>query len=209
MPAQRGWFIGVAVVAALAFWVLLAGPRELFGIDTGNVGVAVLVTVAWLSMHRVSRMPDGGLGEAMAPGEWRAWIGLAFTLVVGIYASVHAPVFQGPPLMHNPDAGRIGRNIVLLLVAWAILTQVLGSRWRSLVQEDERDRAIEAAASHAARIALSVFAIGIAMLLGFSPPDHLAWAPPPLIAHLLVIGLVASCMVEYGYIALAYWRGRR
>ena len=207
--SPRGTFIVIAIVAALAFWTLLAGPRELLGIDTGNAGVAVLVTLAWLSMYQVSRMPDGGLGETMAPGEWRAWIGLAFTLIVGVYAAVHAPVFQGPPLMHNPDAGRVGRNIVLLVVAWAILTQVLGSRWPSAVQQDERDRAIEAGASHAARIALSVFAIGVALLLGFTPAARLAWAPPPMIAHLLVIGLVASCVVEYGYTALAYWRGRR
>jgi uncharacterized membrane protein len=104
---------------------------------------------------------------------------------------------------------RIGRNIALLAIAWAILSQVLHVRWRGKVQEDERDREIEARAGVSARLTLSVYAIGLAVMFGFSPIAKLAWAPPPMIAHLLVIGLILSCLVEYAVTALSYWRDRR
>ena len=44
---------------------------------------------------------------------------------------------------------------------------------------------------------------------GFSPAAKLAWAPPPMVAHLLIVGLVLSCLVEYGVTAVSYWRDRR
>lgn len=126
-----------------------------------------------------------------------------------MYAIAHAAVFQGPPLYRNPDAGRVGRNVAMLAIAWMVLSNVLGARWRAKVQEDERDRAIEARAASFARTSLALYVIGLAVMLGFSPAEKLAWAPLPMVAHLLVIGLILSCMVEYGVTAVAYWRDRR
>lgn len=208
MSLHRGRFIALAVVAAVATWLLLAGPGRILGFDAGNAGVFLLMAVGWGSLYAISRIPDGGLGETMSPGEWRAWLGLAFTLVIGAYSIVHAHVFQGPPLWHNPDANRVGRNIVMLLVAWAILSRVLDARWRSAVQRDERDREIDARAVQSARIALVVVLVGYAVLFSFSPTERLAWAPPPMIGHLLIVALIASCAVEYGVTALAYRRDR-
>jgi hypothetical protein len=145
----------------------------------------------------------------MSPGEWRAWLGLAFTLVIAAYAIVHAPVFHGPPLWHNPDANRIGRNIVMLLVAWMLLARVLDARWRRGVRQDERDREIEARGAGAARLALVVILVGYALLLSFSPTERLEWAVPPLLGHLLVLALIVSCAFEYLVVGLGYWRDRR
>ena len=36
-------------------------------------------------------------------------------------------------------------------------------------------------------------------------PEHIA----PMVAHLLIVGLVLSCLVEYGVTAVSYWRDRR
>lgn len=209
LEIRRGLFIGFVITGVVAAWLLLAGPVRLVGIDAGNAGVFLLVAAGWASLHAVSRIPDGGLGASMSCGEWRAWIGLAFTLVIGVYAIVHAHVFQGPPLWHNPDANRVGRNVVMLLIAWAILSRVLDARWRSAVQRDERDREIEARATAWARMVLVVVAIALALLLSFSPTEQLAWAPPPMIGHLLIVGLIASCVFEYAVTALSYWRDRR
>jgi len=209
MSLDRGRFIALAVVAAFATWLLLAGPERILGIDGGNAGVLLLMAVGWGSLYAISRIPDGGLGETMSPGEWRAWLGLGFTLVIGAYSIVHAHVFQGPPLWQNPDANRVGRNIVMLLVAWAILSRVLDARWRPAVQRDERDREIDARATQSARIALVVILVGYAALFSFSPTGRLAWAPPPMIGHLLIVALIASCAVEYLATALGYWRDRR
>ena len=208
MLMRRGLFAGLVVVAAAGLWLLLAGPSKVLGIDTGNAGVALLITATWISLYAIGRMPNGDLDNAVSPGEWHAWIALGFTAAIAAYAIANAHLFQGPPLWQNPDANRIGRNIALLAIAWMILSQVLQARWRGRVQEDERDRAIEAQASSWARISLSVYAIGLALMLGVSPAAKLAWAPPPMVAHLLIVGLVLSCLVEYGVTAVAYWRDR-
>lgn len=208
MLVRRGLFAGLVLVASIGLWLLLAGPSKVLGVDTGSAGVALLVTATWVSLYAIGSMPNGGLDNAISPGEWRAWIAFGFSAAIAAYAVANAQLFQGPPLWQNPDANRVGRNIALLAIAWMILTQVLQARWRGKVQEDERDRAIEAQASSWARISLSVYAIGLALMLGFSPAAKLAWAPPPMVAHLLIIGLVLSCLVEYGCTAIAYWRDR-
>lgn len=209
MLVRRGLFAGLVVVAFAGLWLLLAGPSKVLGVDTGSAGVALLVTVTWVSLYAIGSMPNGDLDNAISPGEWRAWIALGFTAAIAAYAIANAHLFQGPPLWQNPDANRVGRNIALLAIAWVILTQVLQARWRGKVQEDERDRGIEARAGNWARITLSVYAIGLALLFGFSPASRLEWAPPPMIAHLLVVGLILSCLVEYAVTALSYWRDRR
>ncbi len=209
MRASRGVFAGLVGVAAVALWMLLAGPAKVLGIDTGSAGVALMLIVAWGSLYAIGRMPDGGIGHAVSPGEWRAWLAFGFTAAIAAYAIVHAAVFQGPPLFRNPDAGRIGRNIAMLAIAWMVLSHLLGARWRAKVQTDERDRAIEARAASCASTTLGVYVIGLAVMLGFSPSEKLAWAPPPMIAHLLVVGLILSCVVEYGVTAVSYWRDRR
>jgi hypothetical protein len=177
-------------------------------LDVGNLGVALLIGAAWGALFAVAKLPAHGIENEISPGEWRAWIALAFSAVIAIYSIVHAPVFQGPPLWHNPDANRVGRNIALLVIAWMVLSRVLATRWDGRIQQDERDREIESKANGWARASLSVFAIGIAVMLGFTPTERLAWAPPPMIAHLLVIGLIVSCLVDYAYTAIAYWRDR-
>ena len=208
MTLRRAGFVGLAIVAAIATWLLLAGPSRVLGVDAGNAGVFLLMAVGWGALYAISRIADGGIGETMSPGEWRAWLGLAFTLVIGAYSIVHAHVFQGPPVWQNPDANRVGRNIVMLLVAWAILSRVLDARWRAAVQRDERDREIDAHATQWARIALVAILVGYAALFSFSPAERLAWAPPPMIGHLLIVALIASCAVEYLATALGYWRDR-
>lgn len=206
---QRWLFVGLLLLGAVATWLLLAGPDRVLGIDTGNLGVFALITASWASLVAISRLPRDGIETAISPGEWRAWIAFAFTAVIAIYAATHAAAFQGPPLWRNPDAQRVGRTIALMVIAWIILSSVLRRRWHDRVQQDERDRQIEARASEAARITLSVLAIALAVLLGFTPSERLAWAPPPMIAHLIVLALIAASLVESGYVALAYWRDRR
>ena len=70
---RRASFIGLAIVGAVATWLLLAGPERVFGIDSGNAGVMLLMLVGWGALYLVSRIPDGGLGDSMSRGEWRAY----------------------------------------------------------------------------------------------------------------------------------------
>lgn len=205
----RDWrFAGLLIVAGLAFWLLLAGQATLLGIDTGQAGTALLVTTAWISMYAVSGLPRSELDQVASLGEWKARIGTGFMAVAVGYFLVDIHVFQGASAFHNLDASRVGRNLVLLLVAWTVLSSVLGSRWKDQVQQDDRDREIEKHASGWARTALIVFVIGLALMLGFSPTIKLHWASHFMIANLLIVGVMISCLSEYVTTAVHYWRDR-
>jgi uncharacterized membrane protein len=89
------------------------------------------------------------------------------------------------------------------------VSQLLLSRWKGRVLEDERDREIEVRAAGWARFALVFMVIGIAVMLAMSPPEKLAWATHIATAHLLVFALVWHSLVEHAVTGISYWRDRR
>ncbi|NDK39648.1 hypothetical protein DT603_12430 [Pseudoxanthomonas gei] len=189
----------------MALWLLLAGPADVLGVDAGKLGMAVLVTTAWLSLYAVSRLPRGQLEAVVSPGEWRAWVGFGFTLVAIVYFLSQVPVFE----QNGAGASAVARNLVMLLVAWLLLSSVMGSRWKGAVQQDERDLEIEKKASARGRSALVFVVIALAVMLGFSPADRLQWATHFMIANLLVCALMWGWLCEYAATVLLYWRDRR
>ncbi len=207
--AVRHWgFAGLLALAGLAFWLLLAGPSNVLGIDTGQAGTALLVASAWISMYAVSRLPRGELGQVASLGEWKAWIGTGFMIVAIGYFLAEMHVFTGASFRDNPGANAVGRNLVMLLIAWTVLSSVMSSRWKGEVGEDERDRDIAVKASGWGRGALTASIIGFALMLGFSPADRLQWATHFMIANLLIFALMWGCLVEYTVSAILYWRDR-
>ena len=195
----RRWQLPVLVVAAgLSFWLLLAGPDRILGIDLGGFGVALAAWAAWYAIHLLSTAP---------PGEGRAWIGLLFTvLVAGYLLAKHEFIASAGDYR---ELGPIGTNVVLLLVVWAVIAQVMRWRWKERVQEDERDRQIERHAADWGHGALVFCVIGLAAMLALSPQSRLAWATPIVTAHLLVFALLWGSIVEHAASAIAYWRDRR
>lgn len=199
---------GLVVLAAVAFWLLLAGgTREVFGVDLGGLGFGLVVLVAWLAVHGISVAPRGELDDAVSPGEWRAWVGLGFTLMVAAYLLAKSDLIVGATDLR--DLGRVGRNVVLLLITWAVISQVLHWRWKGKVLEDERDREIQVRAAGWARCALVFVLVGLMATLAFSPPGRLAWATHIAIAHLLLFALVWQSLVEYAVTGISYWWDRR
>jgi uncharacterized membrane protein len=198
---------GLVVLAGFAFWLLLAGPKDLLGVDPGGFGFGLLVLVAWASVYGITAAPRGDLDESVSPGEWRAWIGLGFMAVVTGYLLAKADLIAGVDDLR--DLGKVSRNLVLLLITWAVIAQMLAWRWKGKVLEDERDRDIAVRASGWARCALVFFVIGLAVMFAFSPEERLEWATPIMTAHLLVFALVWHSLVEYAVAALSYWRDRR
>ena len=198
---------GLVALALVAFWMLLAGPEEILGIDIGGLGFGLTVLVAWSAIYGISAAPRGELDEVVSPGEWRAWIGLGFSLLVCAYLLAKGDVIAS--VTDYRDLGKIGRNVVLLVISWAVVSYVLGWRWKGQVLEDERDREIAALAAGWGRGATLFAVFGIAVMLGLSPAAKLAWATHIVIAHLLVFALIWGCVMEYAVTALSYWRGRR
>ncbi len=208
MKWRRMGFPVLLAVAGFALWLLLAGPSKLLGIDTGQAGTALLISLAWVSLYLIHRLPRGEHEKAISPGEWKAWLGTAFTAAAIAYFLSKLPVFAAAAIPHNPAASAVGRNLVLLLIAWTVLSSVLGSRWKGEVEEDERDREIARQASGWGRGALTVCIIGLALMLGFSPPHKLLWATHLMIANQLVLALMWGCLFGYAASAVYYWRDR-
>jgi hypothetical protein len=198
---------GLVALALVAFWILLAGPGQILGIDLGGFGIGLSALVAWGAIHGITEAPRGELDEAVSPGEWKAWIGLGFSaLVVGYLLSKSQVIASAADYR---DLGKIGRNVVLLVIAWAVVSQVLEWRWKGKVLADERDREIESRAAGWGRGATMVVVLGIAVMLGLSPVHKLAWATPIVVAHLLVFALVWGSLMEFAVTVLSYWRDRR
>lgn len=205
----RTWHVfGLASIALPALWLLLAGPQQVLGVETGPVGMALLVTAAWTSLLALSQLPRGDAERAIAPGEWKAWIGTGFMAVALAYFLGNADVFADG---HRGDAGAqaVARHLVLLLVAWAVLSQVLASRWKGAVEEDERDRDIAVRAAAWGRGALMFCIAGLAVTLGFSPLDRLQWASHFMVANLLVFALMWGWFFECAASVAMYWMDRR
>ncbi len=206
----HGWgWASLLLMAGLALWLLLAGAGDLLGVDIGSLGMALLITTAWVSLTAVSRIPRGELEQGIAPGEWKAWIGTVFMGVATLYFAKTLPGFQSESIPDVPSARVVVRNLVMLLIAWTVLSRVLASRWQGRVQADERDREIEARAVGWGRGLLIVAVVTLAVTLGLSPAERLDWATPFMIGNLLILLLMCGWLVEYATTAALYWHDRR
>jgi len=200
---------GLIVGAGCVLWLLLTGPKQLFGWDAGQLGMTLLVASAWGLLYAFSRLPREALERSASPAEWKARIGAGFILVAMVYFFAKMPVFNDAMILNNPHANAVGRNLVMLLIAWVILSEVLASRWKGAVEADERDREIAALAAGWGRGALIFCIVGIAVFLGFSPAHRLELATPLMIGNLLIFALMWGWLCEYVATLLYYRRDRQ
>ncbi|MBS0576491.1 MAG: hypothetical protein JSS45_08730 [Proteobacteria bacterium] len=200
-------------LSVLAFYALFVLPD----IDLGWPGGLAVLAAAWLIWYQLwltlrasaQAAQRGELAKAAAsPGEQGAWIGLLFTAAILVYFALRSPLMVAADGGLAPEATSIGRHIGMLVVGWLVVMQVLRNHWRDRVEADERDRTIEARANGWARGSISVFVVGLAVTFAFTPVERLHWAQPMMVSNLLMMGLVASCALEYAVTAVAYWRDR-
>lgn len=209
-PALR---IAILVpLSIVAFIVLFILPD----IDLGWVGGLLLLAACWTTWYQLWRAfqdwsaqtkPDDA-GLALSPGEWQAWIGLLFTLVILIYFVSHGARMVAADGSMAPEASAIGETIGLLVIAWLLVMQVLRKYSRDRVDRDERDRLIQARAVEWARSSLVVFVVVLAALFAFASPDRLQWAVPMTLSNVLMAGVIGSCMLEYLVTGVSYLRDR-
>lgn len=209
MTLPRWTFPGLLPVAGAALWMLLAGRGSVLGVDVGMLGSVLLFSTAGLALHAVSTMPRNAVEDGVAPGEWQAWIGAVFMFAATAYFVSKLHLFQLETLPGAPHLRGVVRNLVMLLIAWTVLSRVLASRWKGRVQSDERDREIEARAAGWGQGALVFAVIALAVTLGLSPVERLAWATHFMIGSVLILVLMCSWLVEYAATAALYWRDRR
>lgn len=213
--SPRNRLIACLVLAGVGLALFFGGEyRDIPGLSgdfpAGWLGALLFVVAVWFCVDLVHRIPHSDEEAAIAPGEWQAWVGIAFVGAVLVATILKMRVFLPEvPIQHNPDAGAAGRSVGMLFVAWLVLAYVLKERWAGKVLEDERDARIALVAGQWARGATTVCVIGIALLLGFSDTDRLRGFSYPYIAQLLMQALLWGLWFEQVASAVLYWRDRR
>src|SRR3546814_17904326 len=95
MKLRRWGFPVLLLVAGLALWLLLAGPSQLLGLDTGKAGLALLVTAAWVLLFAAQSLPRGDPDRAAPPGACTALIGVGLLAGAVWYFLSTSRGFQG------------------------------------------------------------------------------------------------------------------
>lgn len=209
LPARTRLVLWLTV-AGIGLALFFTGEYRDLGLPLGWIGTLLFVVATWFSVDALYRVPPSEEEALVAPGEWQAWIGVAFVGAVIASSLLQADAFLPQvPIGQNPEAGPAGRSIGTLFVAWLVLAHVLRQRWTGKVQADERDAQIELLASQWGRGATAFCVIGIAVMLGFSGTDRLREFSYPFIAQMLMLALLWGLWFDQLVAALLYWRDRR
>ena len=210
LPSARTRLILWLLAAGIGLAFFFTGEYRDLDLPLGWIGTVLFVAATWFSVDALYRVPHSEEEAGVAPGEWQAWIGVAFVGAIIVASLLKADVFLPQvPIGQNPDAGKAGQSIGTLFVAWLVLAHVLKQRWAGKVLADERDAQIELAAGQWGRCATAFCIIGIAVLLGFSDTDRLREFSYPFIAQMLMLSLLWGLWFDQLVAALLYWRDRR
>lgn len=190
---------------AMALWLLVSAPSRWFGLDTGAIGAALMLLVAWIGLWLASRIKDDG-ESAVSPGEQKTWVALVFTGLIGGLMLFKSDLFSGAKSV--TDLREIGRPIAMLIVGWIIFSALLRQRIGDRIQQDERDLEVERVSDMAAYVSLCVAIVCLAVMLAFSPPAKLEWVTPVVLANLLVLMLVLANFIANAVAISRYWRDR-
>ena len=208
--SPRTRLVACLLLAGVGLALFFSGEYRDIPFPAGWIGTFLFVAAVWFCVDAVHRIPHSEEEAMVAPGEWQAWIGVAFVSAVIAASLLNADAFRPElPIGRNPDAGAVGRHIGTLFVAWLVLAHVLKQRWAGKVVADERDARIELVASQWARGATTVCVIGVAVMLGFNDTERLREFSYPFIAQMLMLALLWGLWFDQLVAALLYWRDRR
>ncbi|WP_287595539.1 hypothetical protein [Thermomonas sp.] len=208
--SPRSGFVTWLLLAGVGLALFFTGEYRDLPLPLGWLGMFLFVAAVWFSVAQLHAVAGSDEQAQVAPGEWQAWVGVAFAsaLIVALIFKAELLLPQ-LPIHRNPDAGAAGKSIGTLFVAWLVLAQVLKQRWAGRVQADERDARIELVAGQWARSATAFGVVGIAVTLGFSDTGRLRDFSYPFIAQMLMLALLCGLWVEQLAMAVLYRRDRR
>lgn len=208
--SPRNRLIACLLLAGFGLALFFSGEYRDLGLPLGWIGTFLFVVAVWFCVDALHRIPHSEEEAMIAPGEWQAWIGLAFASAILVSCLFDAQILAAHvPIGRNPDAAAAGRGAGTLFVAWLVLAYVLDKRWAGRILADERDARIGVVAGRWGRVATAVCVIGVAVMLSFSDTERLQRLSYPLIGHMLMLSLLCGWWFDELATALMHWRDRR
>ncbi len=212
MVTRSAWILLPAIV--LAALAALFGPDDRWlGVDIGATGATLFGAALWVGCWLFARHPERIFPVDWSTAERRAWIGLLFLTLVLLNFVRFFWLLQShgaAPATLADFPARVGFNMFVLLIAWAVVSDAVRQRGAGEVELDERDLRLRHGANRAGDAALSATVVAIVILLVAVPATALGWWLAPLIAANLLIGiLIVKSLVEHAWLVASYARQRR
>src|SRR5690606_41571382 len=108
--SPRNRLIATLVVAGVGLALFFGGEYRDIGFPLGWIGTFLFVAAVWYCVDLVHRVPHSDDEAVIAPGEWQAWVGVAFGGAVIAAAAPAADVVPLPvPLVPELDPMGPGR----------------------------------------------------------------------------------------------------
>jgi hypothetical protein len=206
---------GVLALALTGALASLFGPdQSLWGLNLGSLGATVFGFTVWFGAWLFARYPERIFAAAWSIAERRAWTALVFVLLI-FFAYLRfmwsvAGMQEAPASFGDLPSQHFIANLVVLFIAWAVVSSEIRGKEPDVIESDERDRRLRGAANHAGDWALTILVCWCAGLLAFQPAERLTWWLAPLIAANVLIGiLIVKTLVEHVYLVGRYAWDRR
>jgi len=209
---QRLAWVLLLVALAGTLGALFGPSGRWGGVDLGGTGAAVLMLALGGAVWLFAVRSDQVFPEHMSVSERRAWVGLAFIVVILASFARQLWVLSGsasiPESIHGLFAHQFIQRLITLIIAWSVISSLIGRR-AGEVETDERDLRLRHRADRAGDWAFTLIVIaGICVLASIPAPLLAWWLSPIVLANLLIGLLIAKTLVEHVALALAYRAGR-
>lgn len=191
--------------ALLALYLLWLAPDQIYGIDSGIAGSAILLGTAWLTLWLWWGVRDLA-AEYASLSQQLAGIGLVFSTAIGISFAMRLHASDWTLDATAASTWQMGRNVLLMLILWPVSAAVLRGLRRDEGIEDERDRAVAARAAAHGYTVLGIALVVLIVQLGFGGVEFQALATPLSIAHWLIGLLILATIGEHLSATLQYRR---
>jgi len=197
------WLVSSLAATSIGLWLVFWPPdTTAFLLGGPLIGLGSAVAAAQFALVR-----SLGLERQVAPAELQAWLKVALLVAALAVAIGNAGLLQEG--FAGQGALRLGIMALVLMVLYVVSSSLLRVRQGANVVQDERDLQISARAAAYGRAALVFYLVSLTVMLGFSPPERLMWASPPVVAFHLLLAMLIGWVTEYVVILLQYWRDRR
>lgn len=179
----------IVLLSAASFGFLLGYGGAWWSIRAGLIGAIVILLVALLVRRRWLLLADTAPGSP----ERELWVSLAGHAVVA--AHLASSLWQIGPnmIMHSAAVHALGID------SWTLVGAAVGAWWIARDPQpraDERDQSIAARGLRVAHYGLLLLLLVLLLTLGFSQDGRVAQLSRPAIAHLIILAIILSVLID-------------